>query len=74
MQNFHGIIDWIVVDSFDIFLGLKCMVLLSLFFILLFVFLVFTGVLEDVDNNAFQYFIAECACLIASFLRDFQAD
>ena len=30
--------------------------------------------LADVDNNAFQYFIAECACLIASFLRDFQAD
>lgn len=34
--------------------------------VLLFVFLFLTGFLEHVDNIAFQYFIAECACLLKS--------
>lgn len=45
------------------------MVLLILsffFFFCPFVFLVLMGFLEHVDNIAFQYFIAECACLLNS--------
>lgn len=68
VYDFCRNVDWRVVESLeDIFLGLKYVVLLTFFFlVLLFAFLVPTGFLEHVDNIAFQYFMAECACLLNS--------